>query len=116
MFKIFESTAVDSNDDEDGMDYLSESFSSEVDWLFSGKTTNCKKTITGLHSGTKLKALAYAKFRVCPFICPFRRLYTLRLSLAKNSKLLAYSWLLIFRLVLFMLKFTFYGTSHLEQK
>ena len=43
MFKIFDSTAVDSSDDEDGMDYLSENFSSEVDWLFSGETTNCKK-------------------------------------------------------------------------
>ena len=42
-FIIFASTAVDSNYDKDGMDYLSESFSSEVDWLFSGETTNCKK-------------------------------------------------------------------------
>ena len=31
MFKIFDSTTVDSSDDEDGMDYLSESFSDEVD-------------------------------------------------------------------------------------
>ena len=43
MFKIFDSTAVDSSDDEDGMNYLSERFSSEVDWLFSGETTNCKE-------------------------------------------------------------------------
>ena len=43
MFKIFYSTTVDSIDDEDGMDYLSESFSSEVNWLFSGETTKCKK-------------------------------------------------------------------------
>ena len=43
MFKISDSTAVDSSDDEDGMDYLSKSFSGEVDWLFSGEATNCKK-------------------------------------------------------------------------
>ena len=49
MFKVFYSTAVDSSDHEDGMDYLSESFSSEVNWLFSGETTNCKKlSIKGL--------------------------------------------------------------------
>ena len=42
MFKIFDSTTVDSSDDEDEMDYLSKSFSSEADWLFSGETTNCK--------------------------------------------------------------------------
>ena len=32
MFKIYDSTAVDSNDDEDGMDYLSESSGGETDW------------------------------------------------------------------------------------
>ena len=31
MFKIYDSTTVDSNDDEDEMDYLSESSSSEAD-------------------------------------------------------------------------------------
>ena len=32
MFKILDSTAVDSNDDEDEIDYLSESSGSETDW------------------------------------------------------------------------------------
>ena len=32
MFKIFDSTAVDSNDDEDEMDYLPESSGGETDW------------------------------------------------------------------------------------
>ena len=32
MFKIFDSTAVDSNDGEERMDYLSESSGSETDW------------------------------------------------------------------------------------
>ena len=32
MFKIFDSTAVDSNDDEDEMKYLSESSGGETDW------------------------------------------------------------------------------------
>ena len=31
-FKIFDSTAVDSSDDEDEIDYLSESSGSEADW------------------------------------------------------------------------------------
>ena len=54
----------------------------------------------GLLSGTKLKALGYAKFRVCPLICPFGRLYFLRQFFEQNRKLLACSWLLIFGLVL----------------
>ena len=53
MFKIFDSTAVDSSDDEDEMDHLSESFSGEADWLSSDETTNCKTLsldyIVGLH-------------------------------------------------------------------
>ena len=32
MFKIFDSTAVDSSDDEDEMDYSSESQGGEIDW------------------------------------------------------------------------------------
>ena len=32
MFKIYDSTTVDSNDDEDKMDYLSESTGGEADW------------------------------------------------------------------------------------
>ena len=32
MFKIYDSTTVDSNNDEDGMDYLSESSGGEADW------------------------------------------------------------------------------------
>ena len=43
MFKIFDSTAVDFNDDEDEMDYLSESSKSESDWQFLVETTNCIK-------------------------------------------------------------------------
>ena len=31
-FKIYDSTAVDSSDDEDEIDYLSESCSSEANW------------------------------------------------------------------------------------
>ena len=31
-FKIYDSTAVDSSDDEDEMDYLSENSGSEADW------------------------------------------------------------------------------------
>ena len=40
MFKIYDSTAVDSSDDEDDMDYLSESFGGEVDWRFFGEASN----------------------------------------------------------------------------
>ena len=32
MFKIYDSTAVDSNNDEDQMDYSSEIFGDEADW------------------------------------------------------------------------------------
>ena len=32
MFKIYDPTAIDSNDDENEMDYLSESSGGEVDW------------------------------------------------------------------------------------
>ena len=32
MFKIYDSTAVNSSDDEDRMDYLSESSGGEADW------------------------------------------------------------------------------------
>ena len=32
MFKIYNSTAVDSNDDEDEIKYLSESSGGEADW------------------------------------------------------------------------------------
>ena len=32
MFEIYDSTAVDSNDDEDEMDYLSERSGGEADW------------------------------------------------------------------------------------
>ena len=49
------------------------------------------KNITELHNGTKLKALAYAKFRIFQLICPFRRLYSFRMLFEQNSKLLTYS-------------------------
>ena len=41
MFKIYDSNAVDSNDDED--DYLSESSRCEDNLQFFGETTNCIK-------------------------------------------------------------------------
>ena len=68
MLKIFDSTAVDSSDDEDGMDYLSKSFSGEVDWLFSGETTNCKKLSLDYIVGLNYRLWHMLKFRVCPFI------------------------------------------------
>ena len=39
IFKIYVSTAVDSNNDEDEMDYLSAS-GGDADWWFFGETTN----------------------------------------------------------------------------
>ena len=48
------------------------------------------KKINELHNETKVKALEYAKFRIFPLICPFRRLYSLRFFFEKNSKLLIY--------------------------
>ena len=43
VFKIYDSTVVDSIDDEDEVDYLSESSGGEADWQFSGETTYCTK-------------------------------------------------------------------------
>ena len=43
MFEIFESTAVDSSDNEDEMDYLCKISGGEANWRFSGETTNCIK-------------------------------------------------------------------------
>ena len=43
MLKIFDSTAVDSSDDEDEMDYSSESYGGEIGRQFFGETTNCIK-------------------------------------------------------------------------
>ena len=40
MFKIYESTAVDSSDDKDDMDYLPESSGGEADWRFFGEASN----------------------------------------------------------------------------
>ena len=42
-FKIYDSKAADSSDDEDEMDYLSESSGSEADRQFLCETTNCIK-------------------------------------------------------------------------
>ena len=53
-FEINDSTAVDSIDDEDEVDYSSESSGSEADWWNNRLYKNT--------TGTKLKALAYAKF------------------------------------------------------
>ena len=41
MFKIYDSTVVDSNNNEDEMAYLSEISGSEADWQFLSETTNC---------------------------------------------------------------------------
>ena len=43
MFKIYDSTAVDPSDDEDNMDYLSESSGGEADWRFFGEASNVIK-------------------------------------------------------------------------
>ena len=41
MFEVFDSSAVDSKDDEDEIDYLtSENSGGETDWQFFGETTN----------------------------------------------------------------------------
>ena len=45
MFKIYDSTAVDPSDDEDDMDYLSESSGGEADWRFFGEASNVNKSI-----------------------------------------------------------------------
>ena len=59
MSKICDSTAVGSSDDEDAMDYLSESSGNETDWWFFGETINCIKiSINGLHTETKLSSIA----------------------------------------------------------
>ena len=70
MFKIYDSTAVDSSDDEDKMDYLSESSGSEAIGSSLMKQ-QIFKNIIGLHNGTELKAFAYARFGIFPFIRPF---------------------------------------------
>ena len=49
---------------------------------------------------------SYAKFRICLFICPFRRLYSLRLFFEKKQQVTYF----------LMLKFAFYRTSQLEWK
>ena len=41
--EIYDSTAADSSDDEEEMDYLAESSGSEADWKFFRQTTNCIK-------------------------------------------------------------------------
>ena len=42
-FKIYDSITIDYSDDQDEMNYLSESSGSEADWQFFGETTNCIK-------------------------------------------------------------------------
>ena len=55
LFEIYDSTTVDSSDDEDEMDYLIESSGGKVNWQFFGETTNCIKISLDYVMGLNLK-------------------------------------------------------------
>ena len=93
-FKIYDSADVDSNDDECEMDYLPEALAAKLVGSSLVKQKLYKNT-TGVYNATKLKALAYAKFRIFPLICPF-----IPQGCSLKKKVLAYR----FRLVLFDVK------------
>ena len=83
VFKIYDSTAVDSNNDDDEVDYLSSALA--VKLIGSSLYNKLYKNITGLDDGTKFKTLTYAKLIIFTLIGPFRKLYSSRLFFEKKQ-------------------------------
>ena len=59
MFKIYDSTAVDPSDNEDDMDYLSESSGGEADGRFFGKASNIIKVSNVIKVSKPLSLLLF---------------------------------------------------------
>ena len=70
MFKIYDSTPVGSSYDADRWTFYLKALAVKLIGSSLLKKNKLCKNIAGLHNGTKLKPITYAKFRIFPLLCP----------------------------------------------